>query len=246
MTAFNRSFVRADLQNVQVRDSGAGDGSFTIVGHAAVYNRLSHDLGGFREKIDPGAFARSLERQPDVLAVWDHDTRYVLARTTNNTLELSEDDTGLRAWMRVAPTSYAQDLRVLMERGDIDQASFMFTIAQERADWTGNDEDPVVFTIEEIGDLYDVTVTGRGAYPQTTMSVEGRSARLTNALQQGRAHGLTLDLARERGLIVEEPEAEPVRVAEARAAAELLGAEQAQAEHQHRVAVERARRSRAA
>jgi len=197
--------ILAPLDDAEVRDSGVGDGSYTIRGHAAVFNRLSLDLGGFREKIDPGAFTNVLDRKPDVLAVWDHDTRYTLARTLNGTLELREDPLGLHNWMRVAPTSYASDLRVLMERGDIDQASFMFTIAQERAEWSGNENDPVVFTIEEVGDLYDVTVTGRGAYPQTTQNVVQSSlgARLAKVIREDRAGGLTLDDARSAGLITE-------------------------------------------
>lgn len=200
-----RTAFVADVENLEVRDSGAGDGSYTIRGHAAVFNKLSLDLGGFQEKIDPGAFANVLNRNPDVLAVWDHDTRYTLARTLNNTLELREDPYGLHNWMRVAPTSYAADLRVLMERGDINQASFMFTIARERAEWGGNEDDPIVFTIEEVGELYDVTVTGRGAYPQTDQAlVNSRSARLENALREGRVPGLTLDHAREIGLVKED------------------------------------------
>src|SRR5947207_14093268 len=96
-----------------------------------------------------------------------------------------------------------------MERGDINQASFMFTIEREtweitqRADGTEH----VIATIEEVGELFDVTVTGRGAYPQTDMSiVQGRSSRLVNALQQGAVPGLTLDQARSRGLVSEDPE----------------------------------------
>lgn len=207
-----RSFVRTDIANLVVRDSGNGDGAYTIRGHAAVFDKLSLDLGGFQEKIAPGAFTTVLNGNPDVLAVWDHDTRYTLARTLNNTLELREDPYGLHTWMRVAPTSYAADLRVLMERGDITQASFMFTI--ERETWTITEQpdgkDLVIATVEEVGDLYDVTVTGRGAYPQTDMSIaQGRSARFETALREGRVPGLTLDQARERGLITGDPEPAP-------------------------------------
>ena len=167
-----RTAFVAPIQNVQVRDSGDPNTAYTVTGHAAVFDSLSLDLGGFREKIDPGAFANALGRSPDVLAVIDHDTRWTLGRTLNGTLELSEDDKGLRFFLRVAPTSYAADLRILLERGDISQCSFMFTIAEERYEVIGEDDrEIVVFTIEEVGELYDVTICGRGAYPQTDVSL---------------------------------------------------------------------------
>jgi len=53
----------------------------------------------------------------------------VLGRTKSGTLELSEDATGLAMFARVGPTTYAKDLAISMERGDIDQMSFKFTIA---------------------------------------------------------------------------------------------------------------------
>ena len=170
----------------ELRDSGAGEGQFTVVGHAAVFEQWSLDLGFFREKIARDAFDNALARNPDVWHLWDHDTRYILSRTSNKTLELSVDPRGLRFWSRIAPTSYAADLRVLMDRGDIDQASFAFTV--KRDEWlieTDEDENEQISrTILEVADLYDVTTTAMGAYPQTDSQV-ARSKILTHLHNTG-------------------------------------------------------------
>lgn len=177
------------IVNDEVRDSGAGDGQFTMRGHAAVFDQWSLDLGGFREKIAPSAFDEVLSRNPDAWLLWDHDTRYVLARTSNKTLELRLDPRGLHYWARVAPTSYAADLRVLMERGDIDQASFAFTVAKDEWRITGEgDDERVERTILEVADLYDVTVTAMGAYPQTDSQV-ARERAVDYATRTGRLPG---------------------------------------------------------
>jgi HK97 family phage prohead protease len=157
------------IDDVEWRQSGSGEGQLTVRGHASVYDRLSLDLGGFREKIAKGAFTNVLDRNPDVHALWDHDTKLVLARTKNKTLELREDPIGLHFWAKVANTSYAKDLRTLMERGDVDQASFAFTVARD--EWDIDENDNVTRTILEVGDLYDVTVTAQGAYPQSDAAV---------------------------------------------------------------------------
>ena len=170
----NRSFHITD-GGVELRALGSRakgtDGSFSIQGYAAVYNQLSHDLGGFREQIAPGAFDRVLATDPDVHFVVDHDTRYVLARTKNRTLSLASDAKGLRVDAKVGNYTYAQDLRVALERGDIDQASFSFNIADGGDAWATDKADRVMRTIREVSGLYDVTVTARGAYPQTVMGV---------------------------------------------------------------------------
>jgi HK97 family phage prohead protease len=180
-----REYRLMPLSDVEWRASGAGEGELIVRGHASVYNRLSLDLGGFREKIAPGAFTRVLDGNPDVHALWDHDTKLVLARTKNKTLDLREDPVGLHFYAKVADTSYARDLRVLMERGDVDQASFAFTV--ERDEWHIDDDDNVTRTIFEVGQLYDVTVTAQGAYPQTDTSVVKHiRSRITEEIAEGR------------------------------------------------------------
>lgn len=173
------------LEDVSWRASGAGEGELIVRGHAAVFNRSSLDLGGFTERIAPGAFTKALDANPDVHALWDHDTKLVLARTKNKTLDLREDPHGLHFYAKVADTSYARDLRVLMERGDVDQASFAFTVARD--EWNIDDNENVTRTIHEVEQLYDVTVTAQGAYPQTDTSVVKHiRSRITEEIAEGR------------------------------------------------------------
>ena len=163
------------LGDVEVRDSGNPSVEFTVQGHAAVFGRKSLDLGYFQEVIDRGAFDKVLDANPDVHLLWDHDTRLALARTRSSqyTLELRDDPKGLRFYSKVAPTSFAADLRILMEGGIIDQASFAFTVASDT--WEirneGGKDEVVIRTIHEVAELFDVTITAQGAYPQTDSTV---------------------------------------------------------------------------
>ena len=54
------------------------EGKDVVMGHAAIFNTLSEDLGGFRERIEPGAFDGVLEN--DVRAYFNHDPNYLLGR----------------------------------------------------------------------------------------------------------------------------------------------------------------------
>ena len=159
------------LGGLETRDTG--EGGYSVTGYASVYESRSLDLGGFTEEIAPGAFDDVLTRNPDVHLLWDHDTRLVLARTRNNTLKLQANEIGLNYWGRVAPTSYAADLRVLLDRGDVDQASFAFTVGDQ--EWTitedENGDERVLRTILRVAELYDATITATGAYPAATSQI---------------------------------------------------------------------------
>jgi HK97 family phage prohead protease len=195
----HRRFARARFSS---RDSGAEAGAYTIIGHAAVFNEPC-DFRYFKEYIAPGAFKKALAKDPlEVVSNWQHDDRWILGHTLSETLKLAEDDRGLEQWTRVAPTTYAADLRILIERGDIQQASFCFTIAADAWEYIELDDgtEEVKVTITEVGTLYDVTVCALGAYPQTDVQVAARG-RFESALHDGRIRGLDLSRARKRGLI---------------------------------------------
>lgn len=159
-----------------------------IEGHAAVFDRLSEDLGGFRERIARGAFRKVLTRSPDVRLLINHNSDLILARTASGTLTLREDPRGLFISGEAGDTSYARDLRVAMQRGDVSQCSFAFTVGSET--WAiekVGGEDVNVATIREIRDLFDVSVVTVPAYPQTDATIRSRVEAEQDAHRSGEA-----------------------------------------------------------
>ena len=151
----------------ELRIKRNADGKPQMGGYAAVFNSLSQDLGGFKERIAPGAFTTSLKNSPDVRALFNHDENIVLGRTKSGTLRLSEDETGLAFEADLPDTAMARDLAVSIERGDVDQCSFGFYCMAD--DWTMIDSTPVrsVTTAE----LFDVSAVTYPAYTQTSVTM---------------------------------------------------------------------------
>ena len=146
--------------NIETRTEKREDGTTTITGHAAVFNQLSSDLGGFREVIAPNAFENVLT--DDVRALVNHDPNLLLARTTSGTLNLEQTDEGLQYSFDVPDTTYGRDLIVSMERKDITQSSFAFTIESDTWESTADGE---IRTINKVKKLYDVSPVTYPAYP---------------------------------------------------------------------------------
>jgi HK97 family phage prohead protease len=141
----------------------------TVEGYASVFNSMSEDLGGFREIILPGAFSNVLDN--DVRALYNHDSNYLLARTSSGTLELKEDDKGLYYRFEMPNTSYGNDMLELFRRGDLSQSSFGFTV--EKDSWKLENGQHVRY-IERVGSLFDVSPV---VYPAYTAASSGlRSA----------------------------------------------------------------------
>lgn len=148
------------------------DGGRTLVGYAALFNEPSMDLGGFRELIQPGAFASSLPG--DVRALWNHDERYVLGRTVSGTLRLAEDERGLRVEIEPPDAQWARDAMVSITRGDVSQMSFAFVVKAD--DWL-NLSGETVRILRDVH-LLDVSPVTYPAYPQTTIAVRQQAAAL--------------------------------------------------------------------
>lgn len=153
----------------------------TIVGHAAVFNSLSEDLGGFREQIAPGAFTRTIREGGPVYALWNHDPNYVIASTKNGSLRLSEDKNGLRAEMDPLDTPTIRDLVVKpIQDGLISKMSFGFSVPHGGADMMNDKTMGPVRTLRDV-DLFDVSPVTFPAYPAT--DVQARMSRLRELLR---------------------------------------------------------------
>lgn len=165
-----RAFPLTDLQ-VRAVDDHAGALRFT--GRAIVYDSLSEDMGGWRERIVPGAATRTLGQSPDVRFLINHDANLLLARTAAGTATLAEDDQGVMVEADMADVSYARDLAVSLERGDIDQMSFGFWVTADG--WAGNTHE--VFGIDLDGG--DVSVVTYPAFAATSAELRSAAARAT-------------------------------------------------------------------
>jgi len=141
----------------------------TLVGHAATFNQ-TYDLGQFEEQIDSGAFDEAIERD-DVRALWNHDPNIVLGRIKAGTLRLSKDKTGLLSEIDL-PESATQ-IRESIERGDVDQMSFGFSVEDER--WEKREGKTDLRTILK-AQLYDVSPVTFPANPNTDIALRSHDA----------------------------------------------------------------------
>jgi len=101
------------------------DGVAVVEGYASVFNEDTNIGGQFLERIAPGAFTDAVTRD-DVVFLINHEG-LPLARTRSGTLELSEDERGLK--MRASLDMTDPDVRAIvpkMRRGDLDKMSFAF------------------------------------------------------------------------------------------------------------------------
>jgi HK97 family phage prohead protease len=145
-------------------------GDHVIRGYPIVFNRLSQDLGGFRERILPEAVNRSLKA--DIYAMVDHDTSKVIGRTRAGTLSLRKDNTGLR--IEIEPDleiSYAKDIVRAVARGDVSGMSFGFRVLED--EWHKEDGKPVRDVIDM--DISEFSVVTFPAYQDTSVEVAKRS-----------------------------------------------------------------------
>lgn len=156
----------------EVRDLVVNEGQ--ISGYAAVFGALSEDLGGFRERIRRGAFAKTIQTA-DVRALWQHDASYVLGRTTNGTLRLQEDELGLRIEVDPPDTTWARDAMTTMRRGDVNQMSFGFETVEDK--WMRAKDGETERELVEVN-LFDVSPVTFPAYPQTSVQVRQHLADL--------------------------------------------------------------------
>ena len=174
--------LKIERRSFPVGEFRAGDDpeSRIVSGHAAVFDTLSVEMGGFRERVAQGAFANTIKND-DVRGLWNHDPASILARTKSGTLKLSEDDRGLAFSMDVAETRVGNDLLVSIRRGDVDEMSFGFVMLDEAWEQEAGQE-LATRTLKQVR-LLDVSPVSFPAYPGTDVNVAVRSLAAWRATQ---------------------------------------------------------------
>jgi HK97 family phage prohead protease/HK97 family phage major capsid protein len=156
----------AETRVGEIRAAETDGPALRLEGYAAKFDTVTN-IGPFREKVDAAAFDAVLDQ--DVRFLINHEG-LPLARTKNGTLKMEVRQEGL--WMQadMVDTQASRDLYNMVQRGDIDQMSFGFTISPEnwRKDESG------VRVISKVNRLLDVSAVTFAAYPTTTL--EARSA----------------------------------------------------------------------
>lgn len=165
---------------VQVRADGA-EGATRFSGYASVFNSrtaIGNPLRwGFYEEIAPGAFSKTLT-EGDARMLIDHDSYYVVSRSSAGTLSLSEDERGLAVDSALDPElSYVRDLQANLRNGNVSGMSFGFYVIKD--EWNIETmevagADPVEVDVRVIREvrLIEVSAVTFPAYPDTEAEVK--------------------------------------------------------------------------
>lgn len=153
----------------------AGGSPGIVSGYAILWDRLSLDLGGFRERIVMGALDDTLKAvrdgQHDIMFQYAHDGQHLMGRTSSGHLKLTTDATGLRYEARLPDTTLARDLYRLVAEGILKGASIGFSLGIDAWDRTGT---ATTRTIKRLT-LWEISIVSRPAYYMTSAQVH-RSA----------------------------------------------------------------------
>jgi HK97 family phage prohead protease len=152
----------------------ADSDTVTVEGYASTFNQ-PYDMGWYSETVAQGAFTRTLSAKPDVRFMINHEG-LPLARTTSNTLDLSQDSTGLN--MRSTLDASDPDVQRIvpkMQRGDLNEMSFAFGVVEQ--EWSPDFSQRTLREVSLAGG--DVSVVTYPANPNA-----GISLRMQQVLEQ--------------------------------------------------------------
>lgn len=149
-----------------------------LVGYAVRWGSESVNLGGFVEVFRRGAFARSLRGGGDVFFLNSHHPHELLGSRQAGTLQVSEDEIGLRFELETPATTLGSDVAELVRLHVLRNMSFGFRIKSSAGERWSEHGDTLLREVLE-ADLLEVSTTAFPAY--RTSSITAREARSASA-----------------------------------------------------------------
>lgn len=148
------------MKEIRMAELRATEEEMIVEGYAVVFDDET-DLGWCREIIDRNAFEDC--DMTDVCMKYNHsDELMIMARTRNNSLQLTVDEHGLKIRAELIDTTQNRDLYKMIQAGLLTKMSFAFTVGSEEIDY-----DTDTRRITGIEKLYDVSVVDVPAYEST-------------------------------------------------------------------------------
>lgn len=145
------------------------DDAIQIAGMGAVFNSW-YPVYGFKERVAPGAFAKTLRENPDIRGMFNHDPNFLLGRTKSGTMTVEETDKGLAYDIQADPDDpQAQSVARKIARGDVDGSSMAFFVHKE--EWKEDHGKPIERTITEV-ELIETGPVTMPASPSTTAKIQ--------------------------------------------------------------------------
>ena len=149
------------------------DGRMVVEGYATTFNQPYFLTGDekitINEQVDRSAFDGA--DKTDVIFQYNHEGR-VFARISNGTLQLEEDDHGLKVTADLGGTEIGRQLYEEIDGGYTNKMSFGFTVAGDKKTRTKDADGhiTVLRTITKIGKLFDVSAVSLPANDATEIS----------------------------------------------------------------------------
>lgn len=180
-----RRSIDMELCGLHVREAEVEGGeSRTVEGHACVFGVRSLNLVPWDDEIEifevmePGCMDDQLLRSSDVVLTSFHNNENIMGRSYRGkgTLLLSLNARGLLTNCELPRTSVANDILELIRRGDITGMSFAYTadekngVTYERVGMSESGKSVWIRHVKRVTGLYDVTIAGHPAYPQTDIA----------------------------------------------------------------------------
>jgi HK97 family phage prohead protease len=142
------------------------------------YNSLSSDLGGFRERVTPTAFADALAGRESVIANINHGrdpSQPLLGTTADGTLRLFDSAKALFYEVTPPDTSYARSVMDSIRGGKFGGSSFQFRLKNSGDSWGTLPIDGSLVRDLRAVQLIDVCPVDQPAYPTSRVYVRDYS-----------------------------------------------------------------------
>lgn len=160
---------------VQVVTREGEEDSRMIRGYFCKFDSLSRNLGWFREKIARSAFDDVDFTDSDIVALVNHDTKYIVGRTiADPALIVGVDDVGGYYEFEAPNTTAGNDLLENVKRKIVQHSSFSWPYGTVEDTWEEDEELGEIRTITKFKKIIDVSPVVNPAYLQT--SVDARNA----------------------------------------------------------------------